>query len=103
MQQLAVTGPVLGVMDEPFETRTIALRAGDTLVLATDGLTEARDRSGNLLHEVGAMRLIDRSPAGAQALADSLVEQVRAVAGNRLRDDLALLVVRVNETGGANA
>ncbi len=103
VQQLAVTGPVLGVMDEPFETRTIALRAGDTLVLATDGLTEARDRSGNLLHEVGAMRLIDRSPAGAQALADSLVEQVRAVAGNRLRDDLALLVVRVNETGGANA
>jgi serine phosphatase RsbU (regulator of sigma subunit) len=103
VRQLAVTGPVLGVMDEPFETCTIALRAGDTLVLATDGLTEARDRSGNLLHEVGAMRLIDRSPAGAQALADDLVSQVLAVAGNRLRDDLALLVVRIDETAGTNA
>jgi len=103
VRQLAVTGPVLGVMDEPFDTRAVVLQAGDTLVLATDGLTEARDRAGNLLNEVGAMRLIDRSPRGAQALADSLVAQVRAIAGNRLRDDLAILVVRTDETGGTNA
>lgn len=103
VRQLAVTGPVLGVMEETFETRTIVLRAGDTLVLATDGLTEARDRTGNMLHEAGAMRLIDRSPQGAQALADSLVAQVRAVAGNRLRDDLAILVVRPEEKRGPNA
>lgn len=103
VRQLAVTGPVLGVMEETFETRTIVLRAGDSLVLATDGLTEARDRTGNMLHEAGAMRLIDRSPQGAQALADSLVAQVRAVAGNRLRDDLAILVVRPEEKRGPNA
>jgi sigma-B regulation protein RsbU (phosphoserine phosphatase) len=103
VRQLAVTGPVLGVMDEPFDTRAVVLQAGDTLVLATDGLTEARDRAGNLLNEVGAMRLIDRSPRGAQALADSLVAQVRAIAGNRLRDDLAILVVRTDETGDTNA
>lgn len=105
VQQLAVTGPVLGVMDEPYETRNLRLRVGDTLVLATDGLTEARNRSGELVQEAGAMRLIDRSPAAAQALADSLVSQVRGIAGNRLRDDLAILVVRVLDApeGSAHA
>jgi sigma-B regulation protein RsbU (phosphoserine phosphatase) len=103
VQQLAVTGPVLGVMDEPYETRKLALQLGDTLVLATDGLTEARDRSGQLLHEAGAMRLIDRAPLAAQALADALVGQVRAIAGNRLRDDLALLVIRVVGEKAADA
>jgi len=103
VRQLAVTGPVLGVMEEPFETRTVNLQAGDALVLATDGLTEARDRSGSLLHETGAMRLIERSPRGAQALADGLVAQVRAVAGNRLRDDLAILVVRINDVEAPHA
>lgn len=95
VRQMAVTGPVLGVMEEPYETRSVRLRAGDTVVLATDGLTEARDRSGRLLQEEGAMQLIDRAPAGAQALADSLVSQVRGIARNRLHDDLAILVVRV--------
>ncbi|MGA8534514.1 MAG: SpoIIE family protein phosphatase [Candidatus Tumulicola sp.] len=103
VQQLDVTGPVLGVMEEPFGSKTIDLRPGDALILATDGLTEARDRAGNLLGEAGAMRLIERSPRRAQALADDLVNRVRSIVGNRLRDDLAILVVRVDETAGSDA
>ena len=100
VDRLRVTGPVLGVMNEPFGTATIDLRAGDALVLATDGLTEARNRAGAVLGDEGAMRLIERAPRGAQALADSLVAQVRIIAGRRLQDDLAILVVRVNEPDG---
>ncbi len=66
VQQLAVTGPVLGVMEEPFGTQTVDLRPGDAVVLATDGLTEARDRAGNLLQDVGAMRS-DRALAPRRA------------------------------------
>jgi serine phosphatase RsbU (regulator of sigma subunit) len=98
VDRLDVTGPVLGVMEEPFGLRTIDLRPGDTIVLATDGLTEARNRAGVVLGDEGAMRLIERAPRGAQALADSLVAQVRIIVGRRLRDDLAILVVRVNES-----
>jgi serine phosphatase RsbU (regulator of sigma subunit) len=98
VEQLAVTGPVLGVMEGPFGSQTIDLQPGDALVLATDGLTEARDRRGDLLGDAGAMRLIGRSARSAQALADGLVLQVRRIVGNRLRDDLAILVVRVKET-----
>jgi sigma-B regulation protein RsbU (phosphoserine phosphatase) len=103
VQQLAVTGPVLGVMEEPFETKVVNLEPGDILVLATDGLTEARDRAGNLLRDAGAMRLIEQAPPHAQELADSLVAQVRAIGANHLRDDLAILVVRVGEATASNA
>jgi sigma-B regulation protein RsbU (phosphoserine phosphatase) len=94
VQQLPVTGPILGVMEEPFETRQTNLERGDLLVLATDGLTEARMRSGAMLLETGAMELIAKGSEHAQTLADELVQSVRALSRNRLRDDLAILVVR---------
>jgi len=103
VQQLAVTGPVLGVMEEPFETRQINLGFGDVLVLATDGLTEARDRNGRQLRESGAIRLIEQAPAHAQALADELVSRVRAIGGNNLRDDLAILAIRIVGNGADRA
>ncbi len=103
VRQLAVTGPVLGVMEEPFASETIDLVPGDTLVLATDGLTEARDRSGEQLTETGAMELIAQARRGAQQLADDLVAKVRARGGNRLRDDLAILAIRVLDEEPRNA
>ncbi len=103
VSQLSVTGPVLGVMEEPFETKTLYLEDGDTLVLATDGLTEARNRAGDQLHETGAMELIDRSSPQPQLLADELVAQVRALGGNRTRDDIAVLAIRVHDPENRDA
>ncbi len=99
VQQLAVTGPVLGVMEEPFSTKTVFLEDGETIVLATDGLTEARNRQGEQLNEEGAMALIAASNAQPQLLADELLAQVRALGGNEMRDDLAVLAIRVHEAG----
>jgi phosphoserine phosphatase RsbU/P len=103
VQQLAVTGPVLGVMEEPFETKTLYLEDGDTVVLVTDGLTEARNRAGEQLQETGAMQLIAASNPQPQLLADELVAKVKAIEGNRTRDDLAVLAIRVHEPGGPDA
>lgn len=96
VQQLAVTGPVLGVMEEPFGTQVVHLADGDTLVLATDGLTEARSRRGEMLGESGAMQLIEGGSEDPQRLADGLVAKVRALEGNQLRDDLAILAIRLH-------
>ncbi len=103
VQQLAVTGPVLGVMEEPFETKTLYLEDGDIVVLVTDGLTEARNRAGEQLQETGAMALIAASNPQPQLLADELVAKVKAIEGNRTRDDLAVLAIRVHEPGGSDA
>ncbi len=103
VQQLMVTGPVLGVMEEPFGSKVVFLEDGETVVLATDGLTEARNRQGRLLGEEGAKALIAASSAQPQLLADELLAQVRALGGNEMRDDLAVLAVRVHEAGSSDA
>jgi serine phosphatase RsbU (regulator of sigma subunit) len=101
--QLAVTGPVLGVMEEPFETKIVNLDDGDTLVLTTDGLTEARNRTGEQLHEAGAMELIAQSSGQPQLLSDELVAKVKALGGNQMRDDLAVLAIRVHDGEASDA
>jgi serine phosphatase RsbU (regulator of sigma subunit) len=95
VEQLAVTGPVLGVMEEAFDVRTAYLEDGDTLVLSTDGLTESRDESGKLLEAEGAMQWIRQAPVDPSLLAARLIESARARSGNRMRDDVAVLAIRV--------
>ena len=97
IQQLAVTGPVLGVMEEPFGTQAVHLEGGDTILLATDGLTEARDRRGEQLLEKGAMRMIEAADPRPQAMCDEIVARIRAFGRNRMRDDLALIAIRIKK------
>jgi len=93
---------VLGVMEESFESKLVYLEDGDTVVLTTDGLTEARNQQGDQLNEDGAMRLIATSNPQPQLLADELVAQVRTLGGNQVRDDLAILAIRVREPGSGD-
>jgi serine phosphatase RsbU (regulator of sigma subunit) len=95
VEQLAVTGPVLGVMEEPFNVKTVYLDDGDTIVLSTDGLTESRDSHGNLLETTGAMDWIREETPDPDALANRLIERARLRSGKAMRDDVAVLVIRV--------
>jgi serine phosphatase RsbU (regulator of sigma subunit) len=103
VRRLSITGPVLGVMQEPFGSETVQLHPGDTLVLATDGLTEVRNRAGEQLLESGAMQLIAQANPHPQQLADDLIARVRARGGNRLRDDLAVLAIRIVDAESTDA
>jgi CHASE3 domain sensor protein len=96
VRRLEVTGPVIGLMPtSEFGAERVMLKSHDMLVLATDGLTEARDRAGTLLGEEGAARWIrDGSPDPDRFAAD-LVDRVTRFAGGRIADDFALLVIKV--------
>jgi len=97
VEQVPVTGPLIGVReDATFSSATLSLATGDTLVLATDGLTEARDSSGMMLEDERAMRWIGEIDGTPQAMADELVLRLQKYAGGRIADDLALLVVRLS-------
>lgn len=95
VEQLAVTGPVLGVMEEPFDVKTMYLDDGDMIVLSTDGLTEARDDEGTFLEATGAMKWIAQEPSDPALMAQHLIERARARSNNKMRDDVAVLAISV--------
>lgn len=88
--------PALGVLDDrQYQQRRICMRAGDTLVLYTDGMTEAADPAGALF---GEQRLVDavhvHDPA-CEDLPQALLRRVRAFEdGCAQADDITCVAVR---------
>lgn len=104
VEQLPVTGPVLGVSeDATFSSVTVSIHPGDTIVLTTDGLTEARDSAGVLVDDDGVMRWIQDGERDPERLAAELIARVKRFAGGRINDDLALLIIRVEAPASATA
>lgn len=92
---LPPTDPVVGLEpDAHFNARTIAVGDSDAIVLATDGLSEARDPQGSFLPDRQIAAWIAGAPETPQSLADELAKNVRSWTHNRPSDDLAILVVR---------
>lgn len=93
---LEASGPAVGFMaDSTFGVATAQIGPGDTLLAYTDGASEARDTSGELL---GEGRLLDelRAPApDAATLMQRIEHAARAHAGdNLLVDDITMLSAR---------
>ncbi|MGK5637447.1 PP2C family protein-serine/threonine phosphatase [Streptomyces sp. URMC 126] len=69
-----------------------SFRAGDLLLLYTDGVTEARDAAGRFYPLERRLAALPESAPGV--LADRLVADLLAYVGGELTDDAALLAVR---------
>jgi sigma-B regulation protein RsbU (phosphoserine phosphatase) len=93
---LAEGGTVLGIcLDSRYAERTVRMASGDTLVLYTDGITEACDATGD---EFGERRLTGIIIAAAGAgdaghVRDCVLEAVRTFSAGRHDDDQTLMVV----------
>jgi len=94
VERVAVGGPLIGLDPEVALTPVrVVLRPGDRLVVYTDGLTEARV-NGALLGDEGLAGVVAGLAGVATAgLPAALAEHVRAAAGGRLRDDVAVLAI----------
>jgi len=95
---LDAEGLVLGVRREvEFEERSVALAAGDRLLLYTDGVTEAQNPQGIFF---GVTRLCSLFSTyrtlSPEALIETLLAELRAFCGNApLRDDISMVVLQV--------
>ena len=97
VEQVAVTGTLLGVAKEvSFEPQLVSLHPGDTILLYTDGLTDAR-APGRVISDAELTTLLARGHGlGGEELAAFIEDS--AIAGEAPRDDIVILVV---EFGGA--
>lgn len=76
----------------------VGLGPGDALIICTDGITEARqDRSELFGDEALAELLLDSSRDTAEVVAARIMDAAASFAGGHLRDDVAVLVLRVPE------
>ncbi|MGP4005887.1 PP2C family protein-serine/threonine phosphatase [Streptomyces sp. 4N124] len=80
------------LVDEPRTVSWFAFPAGSTLLLCTDGLTEARAPGGGF-YPLGA-RLGGRTDITASRLTRSLVADMRDFTAGTQQDDVAVLAVR---------
>ncbi|MDB5425856.1 MAG: hypothetical protein JWQ29_3272 [Phenylobacterium sp.] len=91
-------GPALCAAEGfPYPVETHHLAPGETLVVYTDGVTEAQDPAGELFEREGAMSELARSVGRPlPEVVDSLVAAVRAFeAGDEPSDDLTVLALRL--------
>ena len=99
IRKIGCSGRALGVFDDPNLTeQEIHLAPGDTLVLYTDGVIEARAPDGAFYGEARLASLL-RSSIGldASTLAGRIESAVLSFQENNPHDDVAVLVLRVSD------
>lgn len=98
---MAATGTVLGIQSiESWTTGSLTMNLGESLVLFTDGVTEAMVRDDDVEHMFGSQRAIDAVGAAAgtrdgraEPLVRALVEAVEAFSCGNRHDDLTVVTV----------
>jgi phosphoserine phosphatase RsbU/P len=96
--ELTEGGTVLGLFrDAEYQDRVVPLQPGDCLLITTDGVTEAVNRSDD---EFGKGRVIDAAigalPRGVHAIRIKVLEEVTAFCDGNFHDDASLVAVVVD-------
>jgi PAS domain S-box-containing protein len=92
------SGPILGLpmRSMNFRQQVLALEAGDTVVMYTDGVTEAHHHSQELFGEERLLETVRTAPSDVDAIADAILAAVSAYGPDDPRDDVAVVVLRMN-------
>lgn len=97
LEKLTRTAIALGVMEQPvIEEKTITITLSDTLLLYTDGLTEAFSPGGDLFGEVRLLDVMDSLAAGT---AEEVIKSIEECLNDfidplPLADDLTMMAIR---------
>jgi sigma-B regulation protein RsbU (phosphoserine phosphatase) len=79
-----------------FEEQSIAVEAGDTLFVYTDGLTDRIDRAGDFYSIDRGAAVLDRSGAASlETVYEAISEDIHGFAATEeFKDDIAFVVTR---------
>ncbi len=93
--RLNTTSPVLGLFsDWKGSIGEVELKAGDTLLLYTDGITEAMDDTGEEFGEDRLLAMLEAQDGPLSAFLQQCVHEVCRFGASDQRDDLTLLALR---------
>ncbi|HKZ39310.1 MAG TPA: PP2C family protein-serine/threonine phosphatase, partial [Candidatus Hodarchaeales archaeon] len=101
IEELEGTSVILGAFDFAiYQEQVFQMRPGDLICLYTDGVTEAKDRSGNLLGEERLHQILASSHKDSP---QKIVEEIFSVvsehsSGIPQSDDVSVFVVRYKVT-----
>lgn len=97
VERLVEGGALAGVFEASvYEEAELELRAGDRLVLFTDGLVETRDRAGEELGEPRVLELVRlHRRERAEPLLHRLVGEATAFCEGRFDDDATLVAISI--------
>ena len=90
---------MLGLMELPYDQQSVTLAPGDTLLLYTDGVSEAMDGEGNLFTEPRIREEMNALPSNQniEEILTKLLEKIRRHAGGAEQsDDITMLGLRYN-------
>ncbi|HET8672307.1 MAG TPA: SpoIIE family protein phosphatase, partial [Thermoleophilaceae bacterium] len=104
VERVGTPGTLIGFIADPeISDERVQLGPGDSLVLYTDGVSEARSENG-LFGEQRLMELLRGcAGSGATEIADRIQTDVLEFQGGKGSDDLAVLVLRVRDDREAGA
>lgn len=93
---LETTGFFIGMFPDPhYDEMKITLKKGDTVILYTDGITEASNSSGEMFGMKRFCSLVSRLKyLGAKEIQDKIIEEVEVFAGGDQDDDITLIVLK---------
>ncbi|MCL6519210.1 MAG: SpoIIE family protein phosphatase [Armatimonadetes bacterium] len=100
IERLNTSGPAVGALTEAeYASSAVILSPGDALVFYTDGATDAR-KEGKFLGTEGLEKIVAselRRNIGDPA--EGIFEGINSYANGYLRDDVAILIVKVRKPG----
>lgn len=97
--QSVTGGALIGILpDPPLAGRTLRLSPGDTLVLYSDGLTDAHTRDGRFGGAGLEAFLTDRPRTDAPAAVEAIIELLTTFADG-VDDDVAVMALSVSSDG----
>jgi serine phosphatase RsbU (regulator of sigma subunit) len=93
---LAPTGPAVGLYPHlDFEVHKLTIDPGDTLLLFTDGVIDAQNKSGETFTKSRLKKLLETPYPSAQALVNAILAQInKHIIDQNQFDDITILALR---------
>jgi phosphoserine phosphatase RsbU/P len=95
-RHLPPTGIIVGICEnETYQERAVPVTADDSLILVTDGVTDARNAAGSFFGTSGVVRSgLSAIRSAVDDPASNILEAARIHGGRRFTDDASVLCVR---------